>query len=207
MAARRAAAALDKGEAVVLCTDGSPQRLQSILARRLNMADEEVSLLKAWQDAEALPAGRLGVMPVSLRAGFHLPNRTIIAVRTSGRQSAADADSLERLSGALRVGDMVVDPERGVARLAGLTMEDQAGALKAAVAVFQLDDRGLDVKTALGAKLSHGVAHRALAVPKKRAVAVSSTVVTAAAALKTPVLIKEKAKPVALAGAADWEAF
>jgi len=90
------------------------------------MSDEEVSVLEAWHEAEALPAGRIGVMHVPLRAGFHLPNRTIIAV--TGRQDAADADTLQRLSGALRVGDVVVEPERGIARLAGLAMEDQAGA-------------------------------------------------------------------------------
>jgi methyl-accepting chemotaxis protein-1 (serine sensor receptor) len=102
------------------------------------------------------------------------------------------------------------------AAAAAQSLEDQAGALKAAVSVFQLDDRGLDVgKTALGAKPAHGAADRALAVPKKRAIAVSSSSnassnlspVAVAAGLKTPALIKEKAKPVALAGAADWEAF
>jgi transcription-repair coupling factor (superfamily II helicase) len=128
LAVRRAASCLQEGEAVVLCTDSAPERLMSLLARRLNMADEAVSLLGAWQDAEALPIGRIGVMQVPLRAGFQLPNRRIIAVRTRGRQDAADADALERLSGTLRVGDMVVDPERGVARLAGLVVEDQAGA-------------------------------------------------------------------------------
>jgi transcription-repair coupling factor (superfamily II helicase) len=128
LAVRRAASCLQEGEAVVLCTDSSPQRLRSLLARRLKMAGEEVSLLGAWQDAEALPAGRIGVMQIPLRAGFQLLNRRIIAVRTRGRQDAADADALERLSGALRVGDMMVDPERGVARLTGLVIEEQAGA-------------------------------------------------------------------------------
>jgi len=80
------------------------------------------------------------------------------------------------------------------------------------VSVFQLDDKGLDVsKTALSVKPARGAAHRALAVPKKRAIAVSSSSsprpVAVAAPLKTPVLIKEKSKPVAPAGAADWEAF
>jgi methyl-accepting chemotaxis protein-1 (serine sensor receptor) len=98
------------------------------------------------------------------------------------------------------------------AAAAAQSLEDQAGALKAAVSVFQLNDGGLEVsKTALGAKPARGVPHRALAVSKKRAIAVSSgsstTPVAVAAALKTPVLIKEKSKPVALAGAADWEAF
>jgi methyl-accepting chemotaxis protein I, serine sensor receptor len=102
------------------------------------------------------------------------------------------------------------------AAAAAQSLEDQAGALKAAVSVFQLDDRGLESgKTALSVKPARGAAHRALAVPKKRAIAVSSSSnvssnvspVAVAARLKTPALIKEKAKPVALAGAADWEAF
>ena len=94
------------------------------------------------------------------------------------------------------------------AAAAAQSLEDQAGALKAAVSVFQLNDGGLEIgKTALSVK----PAHRALAVQKKRAVAVSSSPssspVAAAVPLKTPALIKEKLKPVALAGAADWEAF
>jgi len=98
------------------------------------------------------------------------------------------------------------------AAAAAQSLEDQAGALKAAVAVFQLDDRGLEVsKSALSVKPARAAAHRALAVPSKRAIAVSSSSklspVAVAARLKTPALIKEKSKPVALAGAADWEAF
>jgi len=97
------------------------------------------------------------------------------------------------------------------AAAAAQSLEDQAGALKDAVSVFQLNDGGLEVsKTALGAKPARGVPHRALAVPKKRAIAVSSgssaVAVAVTAAFKTPVL-KEKSKPVALAAAADWEAF
>jgi methyl-accepting chemotaxis protein-1 (serine sensor receptor) len=96
------------------------------------------------------------------------------------------------------------------AAAAAQSLEDQAGALKAAVSVFQLNDSGLDGKTALSAKPARGAGHRALAVPKKRAVAVSSNprpAIAAATRLKTPALIKEKSRPVALAGAADWEAF
>jgi transcription-repair coupling factor (superfamily II helicase) len=127
-AVRRAASCLEKSEAVILCTDGAPQRLGSLVARRLHMSDDEVPILATWHDAEALPAGQIGVVQVPLRTGFQLPGRTIIPVRISGGQNATKVDSLQRFAGALRVGDMVVDPERGVARLAGLAMEDQAGA-------------------------------------------------------------------------------
>ena len=94
------------------------------------------------------------------------------------------------------------------AAAAAQSLEDQAGALKAAVSVFQLNDGGLEIgKMALSAK----PAHRAVAVSRKRTIAVSSSSklspVAVAAGLETPALIKEKSKPVAFAGAADWEAF
>ncbi|WP_213779247.1 methyl-accepting chemotaxis protein [Caballeronia sp. dw_276] len=83
------------------------------------------------------------------------------------------------------------------AAAAAQSLEDQAGALKAAVSVFQLNDGGMD--------------HVKLAVKPVRAVAVASTTRAVAserlAKLKTPFVGVEKAKPVALAGAADWEAF
>jgi methyl-accepting chemotaxis protein-1 (serine sensor receptor) len=92
------------------------------------------------------------------------------------------------------------------AAAAAQSLENQASALKAAVSVFQLNDSGLEtVKTPLSVKPARAAAHRVLAVPKKRAVATSVAVVPAR--LKTPASISEKSKPVALAGAADWEAF
>jgi len=92
------------------------------------------------------------------------------------------------------------------AAAAAQSLENQASALKAAVSVFQLNDSGLEtVKAPLSVKPARAAAHRVLAVPKKRAVATSVAVVPAR--LKTPASISEKSKPVALAGAADWEAF
>jgi methyl-accepting chemotaxis protein-1 (serine sensor receptor) len=74
------------------------------------------------------------------------------------------------------------------------------------VSVFQLNDGGLEtVKAPLSVKPARAAVHRVLAVPKKRAVAASVAVVPAR--LKTPAPISEKSKPIALAGAADWEAF
>jgi methyl-accepting chemotaxis protein I, serine sensor receptor len=88
------------------------------------------------------------------------------------------------------------------AAAAAQSLEDQAGALKAAVSVFQLNDGGMQaIKAPLGVKTAR-VVPRAPTMPTNRAVASQRL-----AQLKTPVLSSEKSKPVALAGAADWEAF
>jgi methyl-accepting chemotaxis protein-1 (serine sensor receptor) len=91
------------------------------------------------------------------------------------------------------------------AAAAAQSLEDQAGALKAAVSVFQLNDGGMEgVKAPLSAKAARAVPRVAAvpAVQTNRAVASHRL-----AQLKTPVLGSEKSKPVASAGASDWEAF
>ncbi|SAL22758.1 methyl-accepting chemotaxis sensory transducer [Caballeronia sordidicola] len=83
------------------------------------------------------------------------------------------------------------------AAAAAQSLEDQAGALKAAVAVFQLNDGGAEfVKPAAKPARAAALAQTTRAVASERL-----------ARLKTPLVGVEKAKPVALAGAADWEAF
>jgi len=79
------------------------------------------------------------------------------------------------------------------AAAAAQSLEDQAGALKAAVSVFQLNDGGVE---------SVKVVVKPAQKPTPRAVATQRL-----ARLKAPLAGVEKAKPVALAGAADWEAF
>jgi methyl-accepting chemotaxis protein I, serine sensor receptor len=91
------------------------------------------------------------------------------------------------------------------AAAAAQSLEDQAGALKAAVSVFQLNDSGLEgVKAPLNMKAARAVPRVAAvpAVQTNRAVASQRL-----AQLKTPVLSGEKSKPVAAASTADWEAF
>jgi methyl-accepting chemotaxis protein-1 (serine sensor receptor) len=83
------------------------------------------------------------------------------------------------------------------AAAAAQSLEDQAGALKAAVSVFQLNDGGVEsVKAAVKS------AQKPMQKPTTRAVASQRL-----AGLKAPLAAVEKAKPVVLAGAADWEAF
>ncbi len=91
------------------------------------------------------------------------------------------------------------------AAAAAQSLEDQAGALRAAVSVFQLNDGGLEgVKAPLNLKTARAVPRVAAvpAVQTNRAVASQRL-----AQLKTPVLSGEKSKPVAVASTADWEAF
>jgi len=87
------------------------------------------------------------------------------------------------------------------AAAAAQSLEDQAGALKAAVSVFQLNDGGMD-HVKLAVKPMHSAATSPKTAPTTRAVASQRL-----ATLKAPLAGVEKAKPVALAGAADWEAF
>jgi methyl-accepting chemotaxis protein-1 (serine sensor receptor) len=92
------------------------------------------------------------------------------------------------------------------AAAAAQSLEDQAGALKAAVSVFQLNDSGLDTtKAPLSVNPTRAAVHRELAVPKKRAVAAG--LAARPTGPGTPALISPKSKPVALAEAAEWEAF
>jgi methyl-accepting chemotaxis protein-1 (serine sensor receptor) len=92
------------------------------------------------------------------------------------------------------------------AAAAAQSLEDQAGALKAAVSVFQLNDGGMETaKAPLSVNPTRAAVHRELVVPKKRAVAAGLAAVPKG--LETPALISPKSKPVALAGAPNWEAF
>ncbi|MFK4445719.1 methyl-accepting chemotaxis protein-1 (serine sensor receptor) [Caballeronia udeis] len=129
--------------------------------------------------------------------------------------SAEQSSGIEQVARAVTQMDEVTQQNAALveeAAAAAQSLEDQAGALKEAVAVFQLDERGFDTsKTPLGVKPARAAAHRALAAPKKRAIVDNSSSkpgpVAVAAPLKTPALTGAKSKQVALAGAADWEAF
>ncbi|SAL17144.1 methyl-accepting chemotaxis sensory transducer [Caballeronia udeis] len=129
--------------------------------------------------------------------------------------SAEQSSGIEQVARAVTQMDEVTQQNAALveeAAAAAQSLEDQAGALKEAVAVFQLDERSFDIsKTPMSVKPARAAAHRALAAPKKRAIAGNASSnpspVAVAAPLKRPALTSAKPKPVALAGAADWEAF
>ncbi|SOE92479.1 methyl-accepting chemotaxis sensory transducer with TarH sensor [Burkholderia sp. D7] len=129
--------------------------------------------------------------------------------------SAEQSSGIEQVARAVTQMDEVTQQNAALveeAAAAAQSLEDQAGALKEAVAVFQLDERSFDIsKTPLSVKPARAAAHRALAAPKKRAIAGNArsnpSPVAVAAPLKRPALTSAKSKPVAVAGAADWEAF
>jgi transcription-repair coupling factor (superfamily II helicase) len=117
----------EAGEAVIFCVPGAVETLRAGIARRLRTEPAEIALLESWQSAVALPPGAVGVLRLDLQSGFHLPGRAVLPIRvaTARRQ---DADLLTRLAGTLHIGDLVVEPTRGLARLKDLTMEEGTGA-------------------------------------------------------------------------------
>jgi transcription-repair coupling factor (superfamily II helicase) len=125
-AARLATQSQSEGDAAVLCSDLALPRFQAMLARRLRAEVETITPLSDWKAALGLRPGQIGVMSLPLRYGFRLPGRTVLAVQNT-RPTQASA-RLEDLIERLRLGDLVVEPERGLAQLTDLVMEDQAGA-------------------------------------------------------------------------------
>ncbi|MFL5254894.1 MAG: hypothetical protein ACJ8AI_18775 [Rhodopila sp.] len=123
-AARRAAALSKDGTAVALGVPAVPERARTVLARRLGVPVETIALLATWRDAEALAAGRIGVLHLSIREGFRLPGRVVLAVRDTSGEAAGEAAALEQLASEPRIGDMVIEPDRGLAQLIGLAMAE-----------------------------------------------------------------------------------
>jgi transcription-repair coupling factor (superfamily II helicase) len=126
-AVRRAASLLADDRAVIACAGIRSATLRTTLARRLRFDPDNVEVLEDWDAALRLHRGRIGVLKAPLRFGFSLPDRTVLAIQTlpAGQTRAS---RLEDYAATLAIGDLVVEPERGVAELAGLVMEDQAGA-------------------------------------------------------------------------------
>ncbi|HEM7843587.1 TPA: HAMP domain-containing protein, partial [Burkholderia multivorans] len=91
------------------------------------------------------------------------------------------------------------------AAAAAQSLEDQAGALTAAVSVFRLNDGEVcDIRTAKAPRSmepTHTMMHRALAASKKQA---SATAAVEPARLQTLTPISDKRRPIASVGAADW---
>jgi transcription-repair coupling factor (superfamily II helicase) len=82
--------------------------------------------LESWQAALDLPRGRPGVVQLALTQGFRLDGRSVLAAPASVK-AERNADAAERLLAHLRIGDLVVEPDHGLARLTGLTIEEQVG--------------------------------------------------------------------------------
>ena len=133
-AARLAARLRDAGKAVVVCGNIPPQRLREMLARPLGVGIAEIISLENWRVPPT--PGRIHVMRLPLRHGFELDDRVVLAVQSPRR---GPRDPLEALTPTLTIGDLVVDPERGLAQLTGLITEAQSGA---AFECLALDFRG-----------------------------------------------------------------
>ena len=134
-AVRQALAWRDDGLSVVLCTDEPPQRVRPLLARRLGQDDTTLPILENWAEAEAFGPGRIGLLQLRLPGCVRLRGHGFVALRIDHSHRDQD-DPLERLTGAIRFGDLVVDRERGLARLTGLAMEDAGASRECLVLEF-----------------------------------------------------------------------
>ncbi|MBN8897170.1 MAG: DEAD/DEAH box helicase, partial [Rhodospirillales bacterium] len=114
-------------QAVVIATAGAPDRVAPALARRMGVGPETLVHLPDWTAAEALAPGAIGLLPARFAAGFADDDRTVLVLRPP-EATRPDEAALDRPAGTLRIGDLVVEPSRGLARLTGLVMEEQAGA-------------------------------------------------------------------------------
>ncbi len=136
--AGRAAARAEAGDAVVICATES-DALARQLRRRLRSATER---LGSWGEALDLTPGRIGLLRLPLTEGFCQHGRSLLAGDASiPRAHAVRAEAV--LSGEeLRVGDLVVEREHGLARLAELTLvEEDAGTRECLSLEFAADQR------------------------------------------------------------------
>lgn len=99
--------------------------LRSKIAKRL---DIDIAVLSSLEDIEALPPGSAGCIVMPVETGFLDDRRIVIAasdILGSRAQlsdvQAAGTDSWTGSGAEIRVGDMVVHEDHGVARVAGLT--------------------------------------------------------------------------------------
>jgi transcription-repair coupling factor (superfamily II helicase) len=158
--AARAAARTEAGDAVIVCAadiDG----LARLLRGRLHPAPGRTD---SWEAALELPLGGIGLLRLPLTESFRLGNRSLLAAaeaipRTHAARAAAPLAGEE-----LRVGDMVVEHEHGLARLAGLTLVEEAASARECLALeFAADERLLIAAEDAGQVWRYGSADAAAA--------------------------------------------
>ncbi len=144
-------------DAVVICASDRPA-LTRLLRRRLHPAP---SMLASWHDE--LPPRRIGLLELPLTSGFRQDGRTVLAgdVAIPQKRAANPAGALGAAE--LRTGDLVVEPEHGLARLAGLTMLEEGAARECLVLAFAADQRLLIDAEEAGRVWRYGSAEAAAA--------------------------------------------
>ncbi len=114
----------EAGDAVVVCLPDD-DALRDLIKRRLRPAPDEV---ESWEQARHLPPGRIGLVRLPLTEGFRRAGLSVLAALGATprrhRPQAVAALAMDEL----RVGDLVVEPEHGLARLTGLALVDEAAA-------------------------------------------------------------------------------
>ncbi len=155
-----ATARAEAGDAVIICA-ADEDALARQLQRRLRPAPER---LRSWEEALDLPPGRVGVLQLPLTESFRLAGRSILAA-TAALPAAHAIRAAAALEGqGLRIGDLVVDREHGLARLAALTpLEEEAGARECLSLEFAADQRLLIAAENAGQVWRYGSAEAAAA--------------------------------------------
>ena len=104
-------------DAIVLFAPDSAASWQARLQRRLQ---RRVELLQDWQSAQQSAGGTVSILPLPLSQGFALPGKILLALPPSAERRRSGNALLDRLTHDMRIGDLVVEPEHGLARLTGL---------------------------------------------------------------------------------------
>ncbi|HJS84856.1 MAG TPA: TRCF domain-containing protein, partial [Acetobacteraceae bacterium] len=158
--ATRALARAEAGDSVLICA-AEADALARQLRRRMRSAPER---LGTWREALGLPPGRVGLLGLPLTEGFRLDGRSLLAGDAAvPRAHAAHVEAA--LSGdELRVGDLVVEREHGLAHLAGLTLlEEETGTRECLSLEFAADQRLLIPAENAGEVWRYGSAEAAAA--------------------------------------------
>ena len=126
-----------EGDAVIACVAAQGDAL----ARRF---DPEPGLLNAWDEAEHVAPGKIGLLPLKLTEGFRLDGFSVLAGPAAAARPQVDGAANSALAiQDLRIGDLAVEPEHGLARLSGLAMLDEAGTARECLSLEFAGDKRL----------------------------------------------------------------
>ncbi len=157
--AARAIARAAAGDAVLICAAEADS-----LARQLRRLRPTPKRLGTWQEALDLSPGRIGLLGLPLTEGFRLAGRSLLAGDAAIPRAHAARVDAALLGEELRVGDLAVEPEHGLAHLAGLTLlEEDTGTRECLALEFAADQRLLIPAEDAGQVWRYGSAEAAAA--------------------------------------------
>lgn len=145
------------GDRVVLCgaSTAEAQRLSALVQRRLG---QPAVACATWRAAETLDPGTIATAVAPLPSGFATEGLAVVAFADAfpprdAREAAAAIASPLTVAHDLRLGDLVVHPDHGIATLAGLQSIDQQGTPHACLVLEFAEEEKLLVPAADIARL------------------------------------------------------